>query len=280
MRIRDAFARIKRDPAWKRKVGTGLLITLIPYLGAFVVSGWALDYQRAVAWDTDEGLPEWGDWFDRGKDGFLAILPGYVYTLVSSLALTIPGIAVGAVSLAVLIAGSGSGEPTPSALALSVAVLLGGTVLFSAAWSVVMVPFIQVPAARYALYRDLSMAFRWTTTWRQVKAGGATFRQAWRFSALYVVCVGFIAQLWAFANIAGPLFALSSGETTAGLVYLATWAAYPLIYLAASLIAVPALLLQAVLWGLWAREAYALGDATGTTGTEPAATAGSTDDPS
>lgn len=165
MPVRDAVAAIRRDPKWKSKLGIGLLVNLVPYVGLFALRGWLLDYERAVAWGVADGLPEWGDWVERAKNGLFALVPGFIVSFVAGAvfgALATPIYMIPVFSVISQVGPNAVPEPA-AALApfvWTIAAMTFATMAFSAS----LVPFTYVPAARYALYRDLGTALQWKVT--------------------------------------------------------------------------------------------------------------------
>lgn len=262
MPVRDAIATMRRDPRWKSKVGVGLLVNLVPYVGMFVLRGWLIDHQRNVAWGVEDGLPEWGDWIERAKNGLFGMLPGFVYTYAVSFVAAVPLmglILVASIGMAASASASASSSsPGPEFLGF-LGVIWVGTMLWVLALTCITLPLVQVPEARYALWRDLGMAFQWKVTWNQIRAGGKRFRRAWGFGVLYIGCV-LLALTVPLLPLAALPFTLSSGEPSPATLALALAGVVlgVALYLVALVIAVPASIVQAHLWGEWAREAYDL----------------------
>jgi hypothetical protein len=265
MPVRDAIATIKRDPKWKSKVGIGLLVNLVPYVGMFALRGWLLDHERNVAWGRADALPEWGDWVERAKNGLFGILPGYLYLYAVSFVAAIP------LSVAIVLATMGmmaSAIGAPSA-APPGPEFFGFFVLI---WVIIMVwmlamttltlPLYQVPEANYALYRDLREAFRFKLTWRQIRAGGERFRRAWGFGALWISAVLLVVMLPMVPMALALPTIPSGGPSPVALTFAVVALALGVVlYVVAVLLGVPAALVQAHLWGEWAREAYDLENA-------------------
>jgi len=127
------------------------------------------------------------------------------------------------------------------------------------ALSALLVPFTYVPAARYALYRDLRAALQWKVVWGQIRAGGPAFRRAWGTSAAYLLVVG--------ATVTGgtvPLMLLQFGLVTGGPgPGQVAWAiggmlAFGTVYALVVVLAIPVSVVLSHLWGEWARGAYRL----------------------
>jgi len=228
----------------------------------FALRGWLLDYERAVAWGVADGLPEWGDWTERAKNGLFGIVPGWLYTMVASLVLSVPlsiAVALGAIGFTARVTGGGLEQPGPEFL-VSLALMWVGMMLLVLVETAAVLPFAYVPEASYALYRDLGRALRFRTTWRQLRAGGPLLRRAWGFGAAYVAVVMVFVAGPLLPAIAAPVIAGSTGRGLNVTIILGSLAAWLVTYALLLVVAVPAALVQAHLWGEWAREAYRLED--------------------
>jgi hypothetical protein len=76
------------DPKWFERTALGGVISLVPILN-FAAQGYMLDYTRAVAYNQQAPLPDWGDlgrYFVRGLlsalAGFLLALPGIILMVI------------------------------------------------------------------------------------------------------------------------------------------------------------------------------------------------------
>ena len=78
MDISRAFAFVFEDEDWIKKILLGALISLIPIVGQFVVTGYAIAVLRNVKAGAGRPLPEWGEFSDYLVDG----LKFWVVTLV------------------------------------------------------------------------------------------------------------------------------------------------------------------------------------------------------
>lgn len=269
MAVRDAVTTIRSDPAWLRKLGIGALVAHVPYVGGITVMGWAIDHERAVAWRTATGLPEWGDWIERAKNGLFGYLPGMIYVGVISIVASIPFsfllVAAILATVAPAIAAGPSAAQSPAFPLTVYAVTMVATLGFSLLPSVITLPLIQVPLAHYEVWRDLGAALKPRLTWQQIRRGGRLFRRAWGFGAAYIavaIAVGMLAFVPLFAT---PFYAAFGTVTTTGLgVALGAMILGGLLYLALLLVAPAAIVVQAHLWGEWAREEYDLENALAT----------------
>lgn len=81
MDIGKAFGFVTKDDTWITKVLIGGLVSLIPLIGQFVVSGYSLRVAKNVARGDERPLPEWGEFGDFLTRGFLAWVIQLVYFL-------------------------------------------------------------------------------------------------------------------------------------------------------------------------------------------------------
>lgn len=87
-----SFSYVFNDPEWFRKVAIPAVCGLIPVVGPFIVSGWALKATKNVIDGNEEhALPELEFGADLGR-GFMAFLIGLIYSLP---ALIFAGLAIG-----------------------------------------------------------------------------------------------------------------------------------------------------------------------------------------
>lgn len=77
MNIGKAISFIFDDPDWWKKLLIGMLISLIPLIGWFVIAGWRLEIIKRVAKNDPEPLPSFdnfGDLLTNGAKSFLVTL--------------------------------------------------------------------------------------------------------------------------------------------------------------------------------------------------------------
>jgi hypothetical protein len=266
--VRDAIANIKRDPKWPSKIGIGLLVNLVPYVGTFALRGWLLDYERSVAWGAADGLPEWGDWVERAKHGLFSMLPGFTAVFAVSMVVNIvvTPLAMIPAFAPIVAAGPGVVERIGSVYAGAL-VFYAVLMVVSAVESAVLVPAMYVPELRYALYRDLSAAFQWQVLWRQMRAGGRAFRRAWVVSAGYLVVVLALSSVSFVPTIALQMRILTGAADRSeySLLALAGLSFFP-VFAVLVVLGIPASIVIAHLWAEWARETYGLDDQARATG--------------
>lgn len=145
---RRPFVAIRKDPRWKRKIGLGVLIGLIPYVGLVWLLGWEMQYQRAVVWGQDECLPEWSDFKNQMQLGLYGIVAVMPYSLLASLVATPLSIFA---AFAIAYSGSAEGD-----LAMVVGLATAGaSFLLTYVLVILMIPFSSAAMLRVAIYGSL-----------------------------------------------------------------------------------------------------------------------------
>ena len=83
MDITKAFTYIFDDKEWMMKLFIGALLSLasIFIIPGFIIAGYSIRILRNVRKGVEEPLPEWDEWGDLLKDGFMVALAQFVYTL-------------------------------------------------------------------------------------------------------------------------------------------------------------------------------------------------------
>lgn len=85
MEYGKAFAFMTDDEAWIKKFLLATVMMFIPVLGGFLLLGYSLEITRRVIKSESPVLPEWSDFGDFLKKGFLAFIVTFVYTLPAAL---------------------------------------------------------------------------------------------------------------------------------------------------------------------------------------------------
>jgi hypothetical protein len=215
---RRPFAAIRKDPKWARKLGLGVLISLVPYLGFVWVLGWQMEYQRSVAWGDDEHLPGWSDLGSQallGLQGFVAVLP---YSLVTSI-LIVPV----AMVLPIVIISS----PHDARLALPiVAAALGVFFIMVMASTLLIMPLVDSAILRAALYGTFEAPFQFKEMWRVMREHKRELLRAWGFSGINMG-FAFVAMVPLFGFMGMPVVLIRSlGEIEAIVLMLLGLVAY------------------------------------------------------
>jgi hypothetical protein len=186
MDIGKAFGFATKDESWLTKVLVGGLVSLIPFIGQFVVSGYSLRVAKNVAQGQERVLPEWNEFSDFLTRGFLAWVIQLVYFLPFGL---FYGIFVALITIpAAAAAESGADAGAAGALVLCLAPLM---LILALACS--MAAFSAV--ARYVVTDQLSEAFKFGEVFASLRQNLGTFAMliAVAFLAGLVASLGLIA---------------------------------------------------------------------------------------
>ena len=198
---RRALVAFTKDPEWKRKLGVGVLVSLIPYVGMVWLTGWEMEYQRNVAWGQDESLPDWSG-FSRqallGLKGFVAVLP---YSLILSVFLTPAIMIVPATGAFVADSGNAFGMLT---------IYLAVTFLSTTALTLLLIPFISSTMLRVSLYGTYEAGFQFKEVWRLMREFRAELLRAWGYAVLNMaISLGFMVVY--FGTLAVMMMGLPGG---------------------------------------------------------------------
>jgi hypothetical protein len=248
--IGRAFRAFFGDSEWFKKTGLGVLVMLIPYVGAIVFMGFEFRYLRDVAWGREERLPEWKDYKEHLKTGLFGFVVGMVYSLPLSLVLVI-------VVTAVSVVGVGAASYAQSIAALiwmSVGVFLVCAILVLAMSAILWPVYAQV-----ALYDSIQAGFDFKGIWARTRNNASAFWKAfWKSVLLTAVSTG--ASLVVVAVLVA-LFGLWIAGMQPEDASLAVMLILPLELLAIALlsfVSFPVGLMNNHLWGQYARVAYEL----------------------
>ncbi len=253
MSIRRAFKAFFGDRDWLKKTGLGVLIMLIPYVGAIAFMGFEFHYLRDVAWGREERLPEWKDFGAHLKTGLYGFVVGMVYALPLSLVL-------GIIVTVVAVVGAGAiayTESLTSIIWLVVAFFVAYTAMTVLMGAVLWPAYTQV-----ALYDSIQAGFDFKGLWARTRANASSFWSAFGKSLLLAM-MSFGIMLVVLAVLAGvfglAIFSLDSD--TAPLGALMIFPLEILAILAISLVTFPLTLMNNHIWGQYARIAYDLENA-------------------
>lgn len=186
---RAAFAAVRRDPHWKRKVGLGALIQLIPYVGTVWMLGWTMEYQRNVAWDSGERVPDFSDFAGQAMQGLRAFVVVLPYSVVLGLLITPAFMA--APLLGVLMGSDAS-------LLATVAIAAGA--VLSLAMTVLIIPLSSSTILRVALYETLESGFQYKEIWRLMRERRSELIRAWGFATINL-CIHFGVAVLCFGTL-------------------------------------------------------------------------------
>jgi hypothetical protein len=253
--FRDAARTFFASKDWVKKAALGTLISLIPYVGTFVVYGYGLELQRRVAWATSGELPDWGPFSDYLKRGFFGFLVAMVYSLPASLVvslLTVP------LSLAI-----GVGVADSAHIAAFFGSFMIGFLFVTLLGSAAVMPFMYSGLIEYNLYDNIGQGLRVGAVWARMKANRASLTAVtWR-----TVAYASTITLLVFAGMT-PYFLLvgsimsnpSATDPTAAIGYLGLQAVFAIAYPLLMFGSFVANQIVWIMWGRYAREAYRLAD--------------------
>jgi len=248
--IGRAFKAFFGDRDWLKKTGLGVLIMLIPYVGAIAFMGFGLRYLRDVAWGRDEHLPEWKDFAEHLKTGLFGFVVGMVYSLPLSIV-----IAVVVTAAAVV----GAGAIAYAESVASVIWLVIAAVVAISALSLLMSAILWPAYAQVALYNNIQAGFDFKGLWARTRANADSFWRAFGKSLLLA-----IASAGASLTVLGVLFGvfgLSMATMDPDVAALGTLLIFPLELVAIvllSFVSLPVSMMNNHVWGQYARIAYAL----------------------
>lgn len=180
MDIARAFTFFLDDPEWVKKLLLGALISLIPFVGGFIVLGWALAVTRNVYNGHDSTIPEWNDIGGYLVRGLLAWVGAFIWALPVVLLFGCIGIGFAI---------------TSGSEAAVLFMIFAGFSLFLVAL-VYMAIFLPVPVARYAIKDDFSAMFAFSDILDEVRRGIRPLMVAlviWLVAAMVVSPLGLLA---------------------------------------------------------------------------------------
>jgi hypothetical protein len=200
---RRAFAAIRKDPLWKRKLALGVLIQLIPYVGTVWMLGWEMEYQRNVAWGNDEHLPDWSSFSTQALLGVKALVAALPYSLVACM-LIFPSVMTAAV---VSVAADSGDVPRW----LGIAALIGGSFVMPLALMLLILPLSGSAMLRVALYGTIESGLQFKEIFRLMRERKRELLRAWGFSVLNIAIL--LGAMVVFSSLVGLLVILVPGPT-------------------------------------------------------------------
>ncbi len=81
MDIGKSFSYVFEDKKWIEKILIGGLVSLIPFVGIFLVAGYVIELVRNVRRHESTPLPEWDRWGDKLADGFKIFIIMLVWSI-------------------------------------------------------------------------------------------------------------------------------------------------------------------------------------------------------
>ncbi len=248
MSISRAFKAFFGDSHWLKKVALGAVIMLIPYVGTIAYVGFTLRYVRDVAWGRDTHLPDWKDFVEHLKTG----LYGFVVAIVYSLPLTL----LSGVLIAIVVIGAGAALYAQSAAAIILAgiafvVWLLLTTLITGA--VVWPAYVQV-----ALYNSIQSGFDFKGLWARTRIHSKAYWSAFgKYALLSLVSLGATAIV--FGVLFGAFgFAFYGNPDQAPVAMMLLYPLELIVMVPLAFLTIPIGLMNAHIWGQYARVAYDL----------------------
>lgn len=180
MDIGRSFTFFLDDPEWVKKILLGALISLIPFVGGFIVFGWALAVTRNVYNGVDSILPDWADLGGYLVRGLIAWVGAIIWAL--------PVLILYVCFFVGFFAVSGSE-------AAAIMLFFAGLGLAMLA-VVYMAIFLPVPIARYAVKGEFGAMFDFNAILAEVRRGIKPILIAiviWLIAALVVAPLGLLA---------------------------------------------------------------------------------------
>lgn len=166
MNFGQAFAFIGEDENWMKKLGIGVLVSLVPFLN-FAALGYQVQISRNVAKGEKRPLPNWDNLGDLFLDGLRVIGAMFVYMLpmlfLYGLAMLFAVISLDSAAFAET--SSGSAQPIPTAFITMLGVMLlcstPYTLLIWLLW-----PLLSIQIARK---KKFSACFDFKEMWQLVR---------------------------------------------------------------------------------------------------------------
>ncbi len=161
-----AFAYIRNDPDWLKKLAIAAAISLIPIIGPVILLGYGLGVTRHVIQagaEAEGALPAWGDWGRLIRDGVMGVIIQAGYALPLLLLVICLGLPAALFPTAL--------QEQPAEVASTVTIVLS----LCAACPILLaglVTAMTIPAAlgRFAVDGDLAGAFQVGQVFQSVRA--------------------------------------------------------------------------------------------------------------
>jgi hypothetical protein len=166
-----------QDRRWVERTLIGAAINLVPILN-FAAQGYMLDYTRAVAYDPNAPLPDWGNLGRYWVRGALATLAGFL--------LAIPGIILMTIAVFPIVAGFISGEDFAIAAGFSTACIF---FVLAMIYFLVLSIFWGAAFTNYAMSEQFGAFFDFSRIRAKIGSNSSYFA-AWALSLLVYIVAG------------------------------------------------------------------------------------------
>ena len=188
MQFGKSFTYMFEEEDWVTKILLAIVISFIPLIGPFAVSGWMVEISSRVIHDDDEKLPDWSGFVDYMIKGLVVMLIGFVYML-PFIVLTICGVTLAAIT--------SEGGDTASAMGAIFGLCIGGAALVYA----ILVGFLLMAAIGiYADTGEIGAAFRIGEAFKLLKAAPGAYLMVF-LGALLAGLVAFLGLILCFIGV-------------------------------------------------------------------------------
>jgi len=191
-----SFGYVFEDKDWFRKIAIPALVSLIPIIGQFIVTGWGLKATKNVIEGKERNaLPELDFGGDLGR-GFMAAVISFIYGLPVAILSGIGG----------ALAGFGTERPEAANVVLIIFSVCIGLLAF--ALGVVTAFFGVTAIANYVAKGEFSAAFKFKELYGMIKKSFVS----WLLVIIgQIIALGLIAPLGIIACGIGALFTFVYG---------------------------------------------------------------------
>jgi len=198
LNLEEAVRAIFKDPHWLKKLALGALFSFLGLFifGSIIVQGYLLAYGERVTRAEPYPLPEWEEYGELLRKGFL----GFVVAIVYALPLALVGFLIALISLPLIVAANASGASANTVGWLVFLPLCGGFALFV---PLLFLAIFIVPAAHAQLIlhqHDLAAAFRFGVVFGLIRRH---LGQYLLMTVLVFVASAFLSQIGQFACFVG-----------------------------------------------------------------------------
>ncbi|MDA3935821.1 MAG: DUF4013 domain-containing protein, partial [Actinomycetota bacterium] len=173
MDIGRAFGVPFKDEKWLAKTALGALWGLLG-VTAPALTGYQLDYTRAVAEGRELPLLDWSDFGRLWVRGFLGSLAMFIYM--------IPAVIIGTIGLLPLIASAASGDEMLAGAAMGTVCL---TSFLAVAYVIAVSVFAYAALTNYAMRENFGSLFAFGEIWQRVKTPNSGYFMAWIMSMFF-----------------------------------------------------------------------------------------------
>ncbi len=199
------------DDEWLKKIGLGVLIQLIPIVGAFALQGWSFEITKRVKGDDPTPLPDWSEFGSMIGKGFMLAIASLIYMSPVLIVSCLIGVAQAVMG--------GAAASVDDADALSA--MVGGLGIFGACCGCLALIYVIVAAVvywggyiRYIDNEEFSTFFQFGDNFALVRENIGDFGMAILYVFLAALIGSFVAGLTAGIGsiLYGPFMLYVSGH--------------------------------------------------------------------